>query len=458
MVLKPTERPPSSLPTPGSRATSAGVARLTWDLALQTITPVLGGGVRTRHVDGNDPIRASAIRGHLRFWWRALYAPTFESAAALYERESTLWGGVSGHTVRRSEVELRVVGTKAVGRPMDGDIAHNAPDAYALWPARREATKNVPPAQRWAPGLRFKLTLTAPADDTTQEQLRRTVQAWILFGGYGGRTRRGCGSLTVTADAAQWLPSALSLAALQALLGADALDGKRAPVANDVPVLAGAELWTLAPAPHGTAEHAWHRALAWLRDFRQKYDPSPAGGSVEYAREHGSRVAGGGHRPGRSRWPEADKLRAQHPAGPWTHKRRYNTEPVWPRAGFGLPIVSRFIDEADRRQFELIWKRPGDTKPYERLASPLILKPVALAGGGFAPLALWLWRAYPADGEVVLRDKLTSSAAPFDLLERPSDSFRHMPLAAGATATPGTRLRTAFFQWLARTTPARRLS
>jgi CRISPR-associated protein Cmr1 len=455
MVLKPTEGPPSSLPTPASRATTAGVTRQTWDVALQTITPVLGGGTRTRHVDACDPIRVPAIRGHLRFWWRALHAPAFASAEALYERESALWGGVNGHDVRRSSVELRVAVARPTATLTNGDITAGADDAYALWPARREKQRNVPPAQRWAPKLSFRLTITAPADERTQMELEHAVRAWILFGGYGGRTRRGCGSLTVTADAARWLPPSLTEAALLAWLGKPALEGKAGRANTDVAVLAGAELWTLA-MPYKLAEHAWHTALGWLRDFRQRHDPSAAMPSLQYAREHGSTPAGGRHRPGRSRWPEADKIRAQYPGLRWLRARRYNADPVWPRAGFGLPMISTFVDEADKRQFELVWTRPGDREPHERLASPLILKPVALRDG-FAPLALWLSRAYPVAGEVVLRDKPTTSGAPFDVLEVPGDSFHHAPLAVGSAAVSGARLRTAFFTWLSANSPARRL-
>ncbi len=42
-------------------------------LHLRLITPLFGGGYETREVDPDCIIRPATIRGHLRFWWRALY-------------------------------------------------------------------------------------------------------------------------------------------------------------------------------------------------------------------------------------------------------------------------------------------------------------------------------------------------------------------------------------------------
>src|SRR5205823_4289309 len=96
--------------------------------------------------------------------------------------------------------------------------------------------------------------------------------------------------------------------------------------------------------------------------------------------------------PGRSRWPEADKLR--HLTKKFGHKARYlKGEPIWPRAGFGLPVGMRFRDADEPPNVQLNWI-DNENKVQERLASPLILKPLATRDG-FLPCALWLHRAYP---------------------------------------------------------------
>jgi CRISPR-associated protein Cmr1 len=44
----------------------------------------LGGSPQTRTIDAVDIIRAATIRGHLRLWWRALYAHQYDCPTALY--------------------------------------------------------------------------------------------------------------------------------------------------------------------------------------------------------------------------------------------------------------------------------------------------------------------------------------------------------------------------------------
>jgi hypothetical protein len=41
-------------------------------LRVEIVTPILGGATHARAVDEVDIIRAATVRGHLRFWWRAL--------------------------------------------------------------------------------------------------------------------------------------------------------------------------------------------------------------------------------------------------------------------------------------------------------------------------------------------------------------------------------------------------
>lgn len=54
------------------------------------ITPMFGGGVTAGEVDPEMPIRASALRGQLRFWWRLLHGAG-KKPADLFADESDLW-------------------------------------------------------------------------------------------------------------------------------------------------------------------------------------------------------------------------------------------------------------------------------------------------------------------------------------------------------------------------------
>jgi CRISPR-associated protein Cmr1 len=69
--------------------------RETIELELRLITPMFGGGYKAREVDTVQPIRPAAIRGHLRFWWRATAGARYARVEELHKAETELWGGAS---------------------------------------------------------------------------------------------------------------------------------------------------------------------------------------------------------------------------------------------------------------------------------------------------------------------------------------------------------------------------
>ncbi|MFQ5743980.1 MAG: type III-B CRISPR module RAMP protein Cmr1 [Acidobacteriota bacterium] len=423
------------LPERRRRGSRGGPLLCSISLSIKVVTPILGGSSQPREIDKVDVIRPATVRGHLRFWWRATYGHTFQKPEELYKAESELWGCVAaGEQGRRSAVDLVLEVQKAVEED-SSPVTPKTQGAYALWPARqgRDAT---PVAPRRKPGTCFELKLTAPQQ--REGQLRDSIRAWLLFGGYGSRTRRGLGSLTVTRDAHDWLPGEATRSALESLF--DKKDIFKTPPreAGDTPWLAGAALHI--GKMEREAVGAWTTALGWLGEFRQ----GTTGDAGDRAREPGVGRPSPG-RPSITNWPEADKIRhlmrktASHPP-------RHNATPAWPRAGFGLPIIGRFQDQArdggrmeEPDRFQLVW-RSSTTDKHDRLASPLIVKALPLASGAFVPCALWLNRAFPS-GEVVLQS-VAGSAAPFDLLVAPGDSARLRALAGKNS------LREAFLHWL----------
>jgi CRISPR-associated protein Cmr1 len=188
------------------------------------------------------------------------------------------------------------------------------------------------------------------------------------------------------------------------------------------------------------AQTAWTKALDWLKEFRQ----GTTGQQGSRAREPGTGKAQP-NRPSISNWPEADKVRRIKNKTS-AHAPRHNATAAWPRAGFGLPIIGQFQTKGRNNErydepgaFELRW-RAGNVE-HDRLASPLIVKALPLADGTFAPCALWLNRAHPANGQVVLRN-VNNSQAPFDRLVAAGDNAQFSALANK------TSLRHAFLDWL----------
>lgn len=442
----------AELPKAKSCASRGGAELIELSLKLEVVTPIFGGSHHTRAIDNVDVIRVPSVRGHLRFWWRALYAAHEPNSAALYKRESALWGRAATDDGGRSAAEVRV-SVECAGSTDSSEIRlypsqgqQRTPGAYALWPARAETRTNTPTAARRQPGTRFQLTLKVPAVHAAE--VKNTLRAWILFGGYGGRTRRGLGSLKVTGDMNGWLPTAATREALTSLFGVD-IFATPSVTPGDVPWLNGASIHI--GSVDRNAQTAWTTALDWLEKFRQ--------GTTDHQHLGRAREPGTGktqpNRPSISNWPEADKIR-RIKNKMQAHAPRHNSTTAWPRAGFGLPIIGQFQTQDRHGQrfdsrnpqnggydepgpFELRW-RAGNVE-HDRLASPLIVKALPLADGSFAPCALWLNRGHPANGEVVLRNT-NNSQAPFDRLVANGDTPQFSALANKAS------LREAFLDWL----------
>jgi CRISPR-associated protein Cmr1 len=419
------------LPEPRRRRVRGGPVTSSFSVNVVTATPILGGGSRARKLDNEDAVRAPTVRGHLRFWWRALYAGKYGSAADLYAAEAALWGKAAGDKGGRSAVDIRVDGVENVGdASTEASDPMRSESAYALWPARGQQGEADATAPRRKPGVRF--TLSVIAAEVSEPEVRNAVRAWLLFGGYGSRTRRGVGGLSVVGDRPSWLPKEANRDGFRELFDTDVFASSGRPP-TDTPVLAGAALYVGPTDPD--AQKAWLTALGWLKEFRQ----GTGGDGGQRAREPGR-----DRRPGISNWPEPDKIR--HLTRKISaHRPRYGTDPAWPRAGFGLPIIGRFqmkgrdgVSVAEPGPFTLKWRKGEQS--HDRLASPLIVKALALTNG-FAPCALWLNRSYPSGGEVYL-DGMPGSGAPFDRLLGAGDRPQFNALAGKST------IREAFLDWL----------
>ena len=402
--------PPGPMPTMQHRSRRGGELLESFEVNIRTTTPVFGGGAVAKQLDSIDIFRVPSIRGNLRMWWRALLKDTelLDTPRRLYELEAQLWGRAADDHGGRSQVEIRIERPKQSGVD-DSAVGLATPEGYVLFPSRipRNNEKGLP---RYRPGLSARLIISGPRQAIPA--LKSAVRAWLLFGGYGSRTRRGLGSLSIdpgsdAGSAGGWLPSVQDPTKLRHAL-TDLFDGDDilAPLnpgwAPQFPSLRGAFLFVGNFQTSG--EVAWKQAVAWLRDFRQ---------GVGFARAGGA----GTGRPGRSFWPEADKLRHVFATHSPKHAPRYDGIPVWPRAQFGLPLLGQFHsnDPGEPPRFEITWQDRGGTV-HERMASLLTVKAMPVVDG-FFPCALWLSRRIPAANVIVRRQgskvPVTGSAAVF---------------------------------------------
>jgi len=333
---------------------------------FKVITPVFGGGVSNasaeseKHIKEPDritPIRGAAIRGQLRFWWRVLQNETDHKK--LWEAERRIWGMASEPGVVSIKVQASTSweevpvftcerkGTRWQVKPIGGMQAI-AYGAFPLQPPKEELEKRDAPK----PGVLHRynaeceLELRFPIH--LREEIENAVNAWLLLGGVGGRTRRGFGAIScdeLSVDAVLWLQ-------------------KR-----------GFSLQATAPTWR-SAEEAWKFGLEKLQKFRQ---------GKQVGRNIGSNPAHP-HVPGRSRWPEPECIRLLTGRSDRQHTERLVKVDKFPRAAFGLPIIFHFQSNADPKDCHL---KPKDR---ERLASPLIIRPYRALDGKYGCLAVLLPR------------------------------------------------------------------
>lgn len=289
-------------------------------------------------VDCAMPIRPTAIRGQLRFWWRLLNG-TGRPPKNVFADESDLWGGIASTGPRASRVALQV-NAEPIGSEQMVDARSREFPAYALILER-----DVHPRLLNA-GYAFTLTLQFAGTTAAQrEQVIEALRWWASFGGVGARTRRGLGTVEATGD-----------------------DVDLPPVSRDQVDSRGGRM-VLRP-PSSNAIKAWRSAVEALSDFRQ-------GRNV-------GRNPGRGSHPGRSRWPEPDAIRRHRHQYAYGHQPEHPVDGQYPRAAFGLPIVFHFKDRGDPTPDAVLEPCEGD-----RMASPLILRPY-FDGRRYQPLALLL--------------------------------------------------------------------
>ena len=92
MARKPPGVAPPTLEPSG---VSSKHEELEHTVTLSTITPMFGGAPQPTKVNLTQPVTARTVRGHLRFWWRAINGGRFSSIPQLFQAESRIWGSAA---------------------------------------------------------------------------------------------------------------------------------------------------------------------------------------------------------------------------------------------------------------------------------------------------------------------------------------------------------------------------
>lgn len=424
------------LPPPIVRRSDEDLKRVRVTRSYEVITPLFGGGAEPQKADEVTVVRGSEVRAQLRFWWRAMRGGRFGGdLAKMKAHEDEIWGTAArpdlpqaptartGQTADRAArenpkrppaVQLALTITNA-GRPMTvtaksgrrkgqqvniGDP--ESPYSYVAFALREKQGKVIE-------GVKFDLNLTyakAHADD-----VEAAIWGWETFGGIGARTRRGFGALACTnvSGARPATPESVE----DWIFGQAQKYRATGTWHDSVPHPLYGQIRRV-PQPFDDPMKAWVYLFSALREFRQYRIDKHTGKYSPY---------------GRSVWPEPREIRrlASVKGG---KVRGVPAAGKFPRAVFGMPILFQFKDEPIG---------PATLKPssHDRLASPLILRPLKCANGACVALAVRL---------------KTPELPPGSHLELDGHPVASQLSAADATAIPPLDTQTdvlgAFLAWL----------
>ena len=392
---------------------------LTWKIKF--ISPLFGGGVKTKETEDTEdkrhpmdeitPVRVSSIRGQLRFWWRAAIGSGMGNLENMRKREAYLFGD----TKHRAAVEISLTAVDQILREQieeeiftwnsNGKNTYPKQSGYgyacfSLNKTSRDEIQNnttlgkIFDVKNRTFTLQIKINSWLEKDKKNDEEENQneqilqqkkakdkkeillTVRSWLAFGGLGGRTRRGFGALVeLDQNGNEKTPN------IESLLNEITQNTQNVTYVHGVPSIIG-----LSEKNHdyGIIRCTHEQLLKKFQSFRQGNigrNPNSA-----YATNH----------PGQSYWPEADAIRIwkkqylkekdeigrEHNHNPGKHlSETLNGAPggKMPRGLFGMPLGFKFKDGGPNRN-----KDPQKTMLYpkykgtvcDRLASPLILKPI----------------------------------------------------------------------------------
>jgi len=399
-----------------------GLVRQRREYAL--ITPLFGGGVVPNQADPVTIIRPTEIRAHLRFWWRACRGGKSQfnrDINLMREEEERIWGRAAVHEKEQPQKDVDkeqeiihpvqiAVEILSPGRAVPPTAAENIPQ-YAAFPLlQRDNRRGTNGDAKVVKDIRFALIITYPiayrktkagVDFQTgktvyREDVEAALWAWETFGGIGARTRRGFGAIqlqSVDGKPHTDLPPSQGFTGWVDKKLDSYMEQEEFPAQTPIPHLVK-KLNFATTAPKATPEDAWNDLIGALADFRQSRLPKKTPNKPNLRRKEVS--------VGRSAWPEAETIRFLLKQR-WEKLSKLDHPRAFPRAAFGLPIIFHFKD-----------KNKGDppdvtlgeaTSDSDRMASPLILRPLACRGNDAVGLAILLEDSNVDLDHLILRKK-----------------------------------------------------
>jgi len=362
---------------------------------LQVVTPLFLSGADQQVAE----LRPPSIRGALRFWFRAMMGGVVGGdVQKVRQLEASTWGT----TDAASQLRIRVCDQKlqTFDPTSMKDYEKQRKGLIYLSFPYLEYEKELK-SQRWnrpyiKPKSSFTVTIRLPSDDALRAVVEGTVWLMAHFGGLGGRTRRGFGSVVVDQMQSDRLkPSFLLYQPDPHADLKDYFEENLKVIREAFATFAQQKLGSHFSAPaSGTSPTSvmpqfpsfadWRTVLIEVLDSGWKEIMDLSGMKLRHFREDPSSTA-------RMRWGGQrtfDYMNAVNHffSGSLSSPARLDYDV------FGLPIQYQSSSRG-RAKVSLQWHYQNDDKLQDRRASPLIIRPLKFNGRGKWCIAFHLFRS-----------------------------------------------------------------
>lgn len=170
------------------------------------VTPMFCAGADQNSAE----LRLPSFKGALRFWWRSLMAGKVNGDYNELRRQEAKLFGASDQKTGQSRVRMRIVDRKAGRVTSPREVFENGRLAGAhylgygvmeAFPSRNKGTKAGQLTRAMIGGGQFTVEcrFTRFATEDQIDQVRRALILLGTVGGLGSKSRKGYGSLTITA-------------------------------------------------------------------------------------------------------------------------------------------------------------------------------------------------------------------------------------------------------------------
>ena len=391
-------------------------------LTIKIITPMMLGGPAPGRTIKCQPRTQliPALRGELRWWWRAMVGPLAGNDRNLLQSlEATLFGSaLNDKQGRQSPIRMRLLCEPRYENVEPGKLPEFANEANGKWVryllgpgliGREERgsgkvnvfnrSRYIPPNNTFTVGVRFA---------SSECEIRELFGAllWVVnrWGGLGARSRRGFGAIEV-----RWpngpIPTTDSF---------DTIVQQTQETLGETPgIRLGPQLPESAASqyPQFRQGHFWEKTVA--------FSQTPLAALAEMG-ERWRHHRASQHAPGANYFPQRKTPEWLNVVSPAIHRRAAPNQPFGLGA-LGMPIQFEktigvtVVDAAD--------------KPL-RLASPVRFKPTSAPSGTFMRIVGFATQPCPPDGHVQARGstRQVNLALPYGVVQkRVQDAVNALP-------------------------------